>query len=265
MDFSQLKYKTNQSTSGGGYFAFRWTVLTDFEIIPLPNPLNKGEVIDDFIHIPGKDWIIFYTDNKEFEWTSEQGEKGNGFTETLKGFIPGENEYMRQFINDGHGEVDGYALIDNCDDNASYILGKGKCCPATLRFSWKSGKKSSDPKGWEFTVTVEQNGVACKYTGVGSINSIFQIDIDDATPDISKGTGTYLLPENSGATEITALDNAVQGALITLEWKSTTNHSTINSGTVFQLATTFTPVTGAKLILQATTSSTFAERHRILP
>ena len=88
---------------------------------------------------------------------------------------------------------------------------------------------------------------------------------DDATPDVSKGTSTYRLPENSGSNEITALDNAVKSALMTFVWDSETNHSTFANGAVFQLAGAFVPVKGAILVLQATTAGTFAERYRKIP
>ena len=52
------------------------------------------------------------------------------------------------------------------------------------------------------------------------MNTTYQILPDDVTPDVSKGTATYRLPENSGANEITVLDNSVQGALMQFQWDS---------------------------------------------
>ncbi len=260
-----LKKKTVASKAGGGYTSFRLALKEWFDVVPLPDVDNSGKISNDYIFLDGYDWIYIYTDDKEFDLNEDPAESGDGYTSVLTGFFPGENPYMRQFINDGLAGEDVYALLDNCNEISTLSVGKGKCCPAKLKIKFKSGKKTADVKGWEFTLSVEQEGVNCHYEGVGAMNTTYMITPDDATPDVSKGTAIYRLPENSGVNEITALDNAVQGSLITLQWDSDTNHSTISNGAVFQLAGDFTPVNGAILILQATTSGTFAERYRSIP
>lgn len=262
MNFTLLNNRTTQSTSGGGYTSFRWAPKDFFAIIPLPDADNSGLISNDFVFKPGKDWIYFQTEDKEFELKEEASADSDGYTSTLNGFVKGENKHLRQFINDAVNSVDGYALLDNCNEISSMCFGKGKCCAATLKFNFESGKKTTDKKGFTLTLSIEQDGVNCMYEGVGSMTQSFSVAVDDATPDVSKGTATYLLPENTGATAITGLDNAIAGSLITLQWNSTTNHSTIASGATFQLASAFTPATGAILVLQATTASTFAERYR---
>lgn len=267
LDVTKLKLKTAQSTSGGGYTSFRFAPKDWLSSIPLPDPNNKGKIIGDYIFIAGKDWIYIYTDDYEFDLTETPADIRNndGYTTELKGMCPGENTYLRQAINEGLLTIDGYALLDNCNEISTLAIGKGKCCPATLKLTFKSGKKTSDMKGWEFSVKSEQNGVACHYEGVGAMNAEYAVAADDATPDVSKGTATYLLPANTEATAITGLDNAVQGSLITLKWTSATNASTIANGATFQLTAAFTPAVGAILVLQATTTTTFAERYRYIP
>jgi len=267
LDTTKLIDRSTMSRTGGGYTSFRFAPKDWLEIIPSPDPLNKSKITSDFVFKAGKSWIYIYTDDTEFELSENQadGMNNDGFTSELKGFFPGENAYLREFINEGTSSIAGYALIDSCTDITSLGLGKGKCCPASLKINFKSGKKISDPKGWEFSIKVEQQGVNCFYEGVGAMNQSFYITADDATPDVSRGTATYLIPANTVPTAITGLDNAVVGSLITLQWTSATNASTIASGATFQLAGTFTPSAGAKLVLQVTTSSTFAERFRYIP
>jgi len=262
MELSLLNNKTTQSTSGGGYTSFRYAPKDFFDVIPLPNADDSALISNDYVFKAGKDWIYIYTEDKEFELKEEASADSDGYTSTLTGFIKGENKHVRQFINDGLNSIEGYALLDNCNEISTMSFGKGKCCAAQLKINFESGKKTSDKKGFTFTLTIEQDGVNCMYDGVGAMTETFSVAVDDATPDVSKGTATYLLPENVAVTAITGLDNAIAGSLITLKWNSTTKHSTIASGATFQLAGAFTPANGAILVLQATTATTFAERYR---
>jgi len=100
---------------------------------------------------------------------------------------------------------------------------------------------------------------------LGSENFSYFIDVDDAVPDASHGTATYVLPENSGATEITGLDNAVVGTRVTLKWASTSNHSSIANGATFKLADDFTPAQNAILVLEVKAVNQFEELYRFLP
>jgi len=267
MDLTKLKDKTTQSTSGGGYFGFRIALQEDLEAIPNSDPTSPGLTTDDFIFKAGKSWILVYAENTEYELSEEAAEMigSDAYTSTLKGFFPGENENVRDFINLKHASKRMYILIDNCEDMASYLFGKGLCCPASLKINYKSGKKPGDAKGFEFTAKTEQLGVITKYTGVGSINNVYQFDANDTTPDVSKGTGTYLIPANTGATVITTLDNAVVGSLVTLKWNSATNMSTLADGLIFHLTEAFTPALGATLTLQVLKDDEFSERHRYIP
>lgn len=266
-DVNSLKTRTLQSRSGNGYTNLRFIPKEWCDAIPVPSDDNSAKIVDDFILKSGKVPIYLYADEKEFQLVEEAGETRNqeSYNVTLTGFVPGENTNMREFINDGVASMEGYILLDNCVDVETICVGKGSCCPATLKVNFDSGKAKTDPKGFTLTATVDQDGVCCKYEGVGAANKTYQVAVDDTTPDVSKGTATYLLPENTGPNAVTALDNAVAGSLITFIWQSTTNHSTFANGATFQLAGAFTPQVGAKLVLQATTTSTFAERYRYLP
>jgi hypothetical protein len=267
LDVTKLADRTEGSRAGGGYTSFRFAPKSYLDVIPNADPTNKAKITSDFVFKAGKGWIYIYTTDDEFDFneTASDVRSNEGYVSELKGVFPGENTNIRQFINEGISSIDGYVLLDNCNEISSIAIGKGKCCPGTLKINFKSGKKTSDMKGWEFTFKSEQEGVSCHYEGVGAMNQVFTFAADDATPDVSHGTAVYRIPANTAATAITALDNAVVGSLITLEWTSATNASTIANGATFQLAGAFTPAVGAKLVLQATTASTFAERYREIP
>jgi len=266
-EIDSLEELSEQSKSGGGYTGIRFAPRSWLTIIPLPDTDNPELTSNDFVFKPGKDWIHIFVDDYETEAPEESGDSrfNNSFTSTCNFHVPGDNNFIRKAINEGVFNEAGYLLIDNCKDRETTLMGKGKCCAGTMKISFESGKKASDKKGWNFTFTVEQEGVNTKYKGVGAMTEQFAVNPDDATPDVSKGTATYVLPENSAPVEISDLDNAIQGSLIALKWNSTVNHSTITSGNKFQLAGAFVPAKGAILVLQATTNSTFAERYRKLP
>lgn len=267
MDFLKLEHKTMESTSGGGYFGLRVALQEDCEAIPMPSLNNPGITTDDIIFKDGKGFIPFYNEDTKLQLEEDPAEVvgSDAYTSKISGFLPGENTYIRQFINEGHASKKMYVFIDSCEDMASYMIGKGMCCSASLKLKFKSGQKASEEKGWEFTATAEGKGVATKYEGIGSVNKTFPIAPDDATPDVSRGTGTYLIPANSVATEITTFDNVVVDSLVTLKWTSDANMSTIANGGAFHLKEDFTPAKGATLTLQVLASGSFSERHRFVP
>ncbi len=267
-DIYDLEEKTTQSTSGGGYTTALFIPKSYLLAVPNPSVDNKAIIVDDLIFKPGKAGIPIFTDDYEFELNEEsvEGRYNDAHTSTLTGLHPGDNIKMREFINDGISSEDGYMLINHCYDLQTLMLGKGKCCAGTLKVNFKSGKVKTDSKGFDFVFTVLTDGVSCIYQGVGAMTNTYSILPDITTPDVSQGTATYVLPENTVATEITTLANAVPGTLVTLEWASTSIHSTLAVlPAVFQLTSAFTPVTGAKLVLQVTSTGAFAERHRYLP
>jgi len=266
-DPSKVKNLSTLSKAGGGYSNVRFAPLDELLVIPTPDANNSATTSNDFVFVSGKTWTIIFADTYKTKLDEKQNDKNyaNSFTVDLSFFYPGDSNDVRQAVNDGYFSKPGIILIDNCKDGDTTIVGKGRCCPVFLTASFASGEKASDEKGWTFNAKVEQEGVCTKYKGVGAMSQTFSIAANDTSPDVSTGTGTYILPQNTAANEITALDNAVAGSLLTFVWNSTTNHSTFTNGETFQLAGSFTPVNGAKLVLQATTASTFAERYRELP
>jgi len=267
-DPTSISAQTELSTSGGGYYLIRFAPKEWLDLVPLPDEDNGAITSNDFVFKPGYGWIDIFVDQDEID-IKEEANSDNKFQNTYTGTItfpvPGDNNYLRQAVNEDIFSKEGYLLVSHCLDGETMLFGKGKCCAGMLKFNFAGGKKSGDPKQFTGTFTIVQEGMNTKYKGVGSEIKEYQVAVDDETPDVSPGTGTYKLPENTGAIEITALDNAVQGSLIRFEWNSTTNHSTITNGATFQLAGDFTPANGAILVLQATTTSTFAERYRHIP
>lgn len=266
---TNLRTRTTQTRTGGGYTNLR--VVFDDDIVagtaPYPDSDNKSITSSDFVFDSGKDFNYLYTDDNEFDLNENPADVigSDAYAIEFKAFLPGENIYMRQFINEGYASKKMWVLFDSCEDTETYMVGKGTCCMASMKAVFKSGKKSSDQKGWEVIFKAEGVGVCTKYTGAGSMGKVYQLDPDDTTPDVSAGSGTYLIPANTGATAVSNLDNAVVNTLVTFKWLSDTNCSTFADGAVFMLASSFTPEKDATLTFRVIQAHKFAEVHRYIP
>jgi len=266
MDTTKLADKTTKSTAGGAGSRVRIALKKELQYIPEPSIDNAAIVKDDFVFKTGKDWIDIWVNDKKNQLVEEANDIrfNNGYTGTLTAFSPGDNLFLRQFINEGLVTEECYVLIDSCKDKSTLLVGKGECSPVNMKINYDSGASSADEKGFTITFGIDQEGVACEYQGVGAKNAVYMLQPDDATPDVSHGTATYILPGlNNQLTEITMLGNAVPGSLITLKVEAAQDQSYIVNGGAFQLTDDFSPDGGeAILVLQATTASTFAERYR---
>ncbi len=263
---TSLKNRSSGTSTGAGYTGIKIGLKRELLIVPVPDDTDRAVISGDFVFGSGAGWMPVYSENEKIKITEEkQDGKNSSYLSKIEGFYPGDDENIRALINDENiGEEDAYVMVSHCEEHKTLMLGKGECCPATVKFSFDSGD-DGNPRGWTFSAEAKQNGVMAEYRGIGAATKRFAVQPDDATPDVSRGSGTYMLPENSKATEITALDNARPGNLYVLEWGSSTNHSTIKDGAVFHLSSAFSPKTGAKLYLQAIKAGEFAERSRHIP
>ncbi len=265
----KLRKRTEESQTGGGYSNFRFVIEDDAIKAPLASQGERAaEVLDSFILEPGADFINIHANVKEFDLNEEANdtEGSDGITTTFEGVFDGDEVAIRNLIN--QYKINGrpvYALVDQCHNQRTYIFGLGKCCPAKLKIGYKGGKANTDTKGFPFKITVEGDGLVPIYRGVGSISRELPVPVDTSAIDVSAGTATYVLPENTKATEITALNNAVAGHVYTLKWDSSTTHSAIKDGAVFHLTAAFAPKKGAMLQLRAIKANEFVETGRHIP
>lgn len=270
MDLTKLATLTDGSTSGGGYTNIRFIAKEDCEVIPMPKSGDEGIIADDFVLKAGKSWLSIFVDNDKVKLGEESGDIkfDNSMTATLELFIPGDGEHIRNAVNSKTFIKEGYVLIDNCEDINTILVGKQSCNPGTFKVTYASGMKGEE-KGWTLVFTAKQQGACCIYKGVGAANKRIAVPINTTVLDVAEGTATYVLPTNPAPTAITEIVNATTGDLITLKWNSTANHSTFDllalTPEFLQLSNTFTPVTGALLVLQATDETHFAERYRYIP
>lgn len=264
---NSLKKKSKGTSTGAGYTGLKIALQDNLIIIPSVDEDNKAVISNDFVFDANENWIPVFSENEKIKITEEaQDGKNNAYTSKIEGFYPGDDENIRSLVNDeGIGEANAYIMVSHCEEHKSYVLGKGECCPATIKISFDSGD-DGNPRGWTFTAEAKQNGVMAEYRGVGSSTKRFFVDDRDTTPDLSRGAGTYVLPENTSTNiGIGGFDNGLAGNIYVLEWSSTTNHSKIMTGGPFVLAGDFTPIKGAKLYLHCLTPRKFVERSRYIP
>ena len=101
---------TEKSTAGGGYSIVRFVPKEDCEIIPLPDADNPHLTSGDFVLKAGKQWIDIFCDNAKTGSKEEQGDNkfADAYTSTLEFYVPGDNDYIRQAINEGVFKKEGY-------------------------------------------------------------------------------------------------------------------------------------------------------------
>jgi len=107
--------------------------------------------------------------------------------------------------------------------------------------------------GPTYEVTVS-NGVVFNNTGAAAT-------ADDATPSIAN-IETLTTPANTGATEITQLDDAAAYQRITIICTSSTNAPTITDGGNFALSASWAPAAGDTLTLITITGTAWYEISR---
>ena len=106
---------------------------------------------------------------------------------------------------------------------------------------------------------VMYNGSA--YERITSASAPSTAAADDTTPTV-RGIGVLLLGDNTGATAITQLDNAVSGQQVVLVVTGSTNTPTIADSGNFNLSAAWAPGTGDTLTLVTSNGTTWYEIAR---
>jgi len=101
---------------------------------------------------------------------------------------------------------------------------------------------------------------AITMTGPFAFKSV-TIPADDTTPDVSGGN-IFVTSANTGATEITDLDNPVVGQLVLLVGGSDTNSSTIADSSPFALSAAWTASADDTLLLYVRADNDYVEITR---
>jgi len=129
------------------------------------------------------------------------------------------------------------------------------------------GLKARDVEGITIVDDAGIGGITVKDGGDVEIQKVFllksvvTIPADDTTPDVSTGN-VYITSANTGATEITDLDNPAVGAIIIIIGGSDTNSSTITDGGNFNLQSTWTASLDESITLYVQADNDYIELSR---
>lgn len=263
----KLGEKTTETTAGGGYTNLRLAFKKNLVKKPISDKNFPGVIFESFEFESGKDWIVLATNVRKttIEEAADETFGLDAMDSTLNFEAIGDEEQLRNLINDGLNSADVYILLDHCKLGRTYSFGNGDCCPAMIKIGFSAGAEAKDGRRFTGKIMVQDGGVVPIYKGLGSLGYETTVPADTEEIDVSNGEGTYNLPSNTAATAITGLTGAVVGKVYSLYWKGTTNRSTIADGATFHLASAFTPATGARLMLRALKANEFVEIARYIP
>jgi hypothetical protein len=234
-------------------------ILTDInDILTTPNR-NDGKVlmVGNYQWKPGKyATIIQVTNSKTTLPLASEGEEDNASINSLPEFtmagspLEGE-ELMANWLNRG---IIAFVKVGACGDpNPFWRVYGSKCAPLTLM---PEGQNDNDGTNlmFKFIQHTKTDMMPGRYTGTITLATATVIAADAETVNVVNGDGEYQLTNNTDATIITDLINAVTGGTYTLLGSGGTNPATIeasNANFLLAGAVDWQGLAGAKLTVKA--------------
>ncbi|AEV34160.1 hypothetical protein Oweho_3209 [Owenweeksia hongkongensis DSM 17368] len=215
---------------------------------------EKGVLIPQNIQCkPGKYATRFYgtIDKTAPGYTTEGETDARGLIHALAMEHPGDSLELNEWVvNNLNQNI--IAVVHECGSDYDKVLGT-PCHPLQIV---PQGQDDSTAKKTMLNLAgVGRTSLPPgKYSGTHTYSApLATIADDDTSPSVSEGSGQYQLSENTAATEITTLDDAVHGESYTLLGTGGANASTIPSGNDFQLkdGVTWTAAEGASITFTA--------------
>ena len=170
---------------------------------------------------------------------TSEGEEDNISISALPEFtvagspLEGE-ELIANWLNRG---IIAAVYVGACGDaNPFWRVYGSKCAPLTLM---PEGQNDNDGTNlmFKFTQFAKSDVMPGRYTGTFTYATANAVAADSTTIDVENGTGEYQLEDNTGATVITDIINAVTGGIYTIIGSGGSNPATIEaSNTNFLLA-----------------------------
>lgn len=221
--------------------SFEIILMDAADILYTPPRDNNGILmVGNFQMKPGKYVTrVQVTSSKTTLPLSSEGEEDNVSVNALPEFtVPGSSleaeELMQNWLN---RSVIAAVHIGACNDpNPFYRIYGSKCAPLTLM---PEGQNDNDATNlmFKFQQFAKTGLLPARYTGTFTYATVNTVAADATTVDVANGSGEYQLTDNTGATIITDLTNAVVGEVYTLIGSGGSNPATIeSSNTSFFLA-----------------------------
>ncbi len=222
-----------------------------------PKDANGVMMVGNFQLAPGKYWTEFdVTPSKTNLPFSSEGEEDNVSLSSLPEFYaPGSTLEQEEFVQNWTNTSIVIAVeVGACNSpNPFWRIYGSKCAPLTLLAEGQNDNEATAImlKFQQFTKTQNMAG---RYTGTFTLSTANAVPADTTNVDVAAGTGEYQLVDNTIATAIADLINAVLGGTYTLIGSGGTNPATIASSSAnFFLvgAVDWTAATGATITFKA--------------
>ncbi len=195
-----------------------------------------------------------------FEGASEGDADARAVIQKLVGDAPGYELELAEFIQNNLNENLG-AILEYADGSTPLYFGD-EAAPLQLVPATAGSK---DKISTQISLESAQKGpVIAHYFGTMTYATDNQIAADDVTPSVAAGSGRYVIPnDNAAPVEITSLDDAVKGMIITLVG-SGGSVSTINAAGEFILEgdASWSSNDGATITFEVFADDVFIERSR---
>lgn len=215
----------------------------------------KGE--GSFVFKDGKYAIKVYATSSTISLprTSEGEEDAVSFQSLPEFSHPGSPLEIEEFFANMTNRAIGLAVrVGDCDSNEDpyYKVYGTKCNPLSLMV-----EGTDNNEGVKDLVKFQQfrrsQNLPMRYYGNFTFDEANLVPVDAAEVDVASGSGEYQLQDNTIATAVTDLTNAVHGGTYTLIGSGGANPATIASGGNFILAgaTDWSGLAGARITLKA--------------
>jgi|GEM_PF-138800 len=187
--------------------------------------------------------------------TPEGEEDSVGFTALPEFNHPGSPVEIEEFIANMTNRPLGVAVrVGDCDGDGEphYKIYGSKCNPLSLMAEGQNNNEGVMDL-MRFQQFRRSKNLPGRYYGTFTFDEATVVVADETTVDVANGDGEYQLQDNTVATEITTLENAVHGGTYTLLGSGGTNPATITAAGDFILAgaTDWQGLAGSRITLKA--------------
>jgi hypothetical protein len=163
---------------------------------------------------------------------------------------PGNSQEVREFRSYWMNKDIGI-IYEHCNSALNDDMYGSPCAPLKMSFESTENKDVNNTK---FTFESGNKGPdVAIYQGTKNVGSATVVAADTTTVDVTNGSGQYQLTDNTGATALTGLSNAVNNGLYTLLGSGGTNPATVSTAGNWILAAgaAWTGIAGASLTVRA--------------
>ena len=242
---------------------FRWDDIQNYSRVE-----NQALIDGNITMKSGKYMIEIYGSLNTISpsYSSEGDPDAMGIIHGLSFSHPGDDQAIADFLQNNFNLNLG-AIVRKCGSTKSKVYGS-PCHPLQIA---PTGVDDENKVAQEIVMTgINRTRFwPATYEGTFTLETVTgTFTADDVTPSVANGTGRYALVDNTAATEITTLDDAMHNGIYTLIGSGGSNAATIPTGNDFILkdGTTYTAIAGSEITFKAIKSGasayTFVELSR---